>query len=127
MELSDVLAHTQVLFSPADTRLTVYGRQLLVDRILIGGRKPAHVAAELGVSHQCAYRRVRRFQKQDLAGLIDHSSRPHRCPRRTTAAVESAVNELRRPPDAARTGSARSWVCRPAPSARSSTVMICPA
>ncbi|WP_280825305.1 leucine zipper domain-containing protein, partial [Mycobacterium sp. OTB74] len=47
--------------SHASARLTVHGRQLLVDRILIGGRKPAHVAAELGVSRQCAYRWVNRY------------------------------------------------------------------
>jgi transposase InsO family protein len=82
--------------SHANARLTVHGRQLLVDRVLVDGRKPAHVAAELGVSRQCAYRWVRRFLDEGPAGLIDRSSRPHRCPRRTAAAVEKAVIELRR-------------------------------
>jgi transposase len=81
--------------SHANARLTVHGRQLLVDRILIGGRKPAHVAAELGVSRQCAYRWVRRFLEEDPAVLLDRSSRPHRCPRRTASAVEVAVVEMR--------------------------------
>jgi transposase InsO family protein len=76
--------------------LTVHGRQLLVDRILIGGRKPAHVAAELGVSRQCAYRWVNRYREEGPAGLRDRSSRPHHCPRRTSAAAEVAVVELRR-------------------------------
>jgi len=49
--------------------LTVHGRQLLVDRVLTGGRKPAHVAAELGVSRQCVYRWVRRFLDEGAAGL----------------------------------------------------------
>ena len=82
--------------SHANARLTVHGRRLLVDRILMNGRKPAHVAAELGVSRQCAYRWVRRFLDEGYAGLLDRSSRPHRCPRRTAAAVEAAVIELRR-------------------------------
>lgn len=79
----------------ANARLTVHGRQLLVDRILVAGRKPAHVAAELGVSRQCAYRWVRRYLDEGLAGLVDRSSRPHHCPRRTPSEVESAVVELR--------------------------------
>jgi transposase InsO family protein len=68
---------------------------MLVDRIVLDGRKPAHVAAELGVSRQCAYRWVRRFSQEGPAGLADRSSRPHRCPRRTPASVECAVVELR--------------------------------
>ena len=80
----------------ANARLTVYGRQLLVDRILIAGRKPAHVAAEFGVSRQCAYRWVHRYLAEGPAGLVDRSSRPHHCPRRTAPEVESAVVALRR-------------------------------
>jgi transposase InsO family protein len=81
--------------SHGNARLTAHGRQLLVDRVLTGGRKPAHVAAELGVSRQCVYRWVRRFRDEGPAGLIDRSSRPHRCPRRTPPDVESAVVALR--------------------------------
>ncbi|MGV0071440.1 IS481 family transposase [Mycobacterium colombiense] len=81
--------------SHGNARLTVHGRQLLVDRVLTGGRKPAHVAAELGVSRQCVYRWVRRFLDEGSAGLIDRSSRPHRCPHRTPPDVESAVVALR--------------------------------
>lgn len=81
--------------SHGNARLTIHGRQLLVDRVLAGGRKPAHVAAELGVSRQCVYRWVRRFLEEGSAGLIDRSSRPHQCPRRTPPDVESAVVALR--------------------------------
>ncbi len=82
--------------SHANARLTVHGRQLLVDRIVVDGRKPAHVAAELGVSRQCAYRWINRYLQEGPAGLLDRSSRPHRCPGRTSAAVETKVVELRR-------------------------------
>lgn len=81
--------------SHANARLTVHGRQLLVDRVVIDGRKAAHVAAELGVSRQCAYRWVRRYREEGRAGLLDRSSRPHHCPSRTPAHVETAVIELR--------------------------------
>lgn len=33
----------------------VDGWRLLVDRILVGGHEPAHAAAEMDVSRQCAY------------------------------------------------------------------------
>ncbi|AFM16282.1 transposase, IS30 family [Mycolicibacterium chubuense NBB4] len=79
----------------ANARLTVHGRQLLVDRVLVDGRKPAHVAAELGVSRQCAYRWVRRYREEGPAGLVDRSSRPRRCPTRTPAHVEAAIVALR--------------------------------
>ena len=55
----------------------------------------AWLAAELGVSRQCAYRWVRRFLDEGATGLNDRSSRPHHCPRRTPASVEAAVVELR--------------------------------
>ena len=81
--------------SHANARLTAHGRALLVDRIVGGQRPVAHVAAELGVSRQCAHRWVRRFRTQGIAGLADRSSRPHQCPRRSTPAVEDAVIALR--------------------------------
>lgn len=81
--------------SHANARLTVHGRALLVDRIIGGQRPVAHVAAELGVSRQCAHRWVRRFRELGSAGLADRSSRPHRCPGRTVPAVEKAVIALR--------------------------------
>jgi transposase InsO family protein len=81
--------------SHANARLTVYGRQLLIDRIIGDQRPVAHVAKELGVSRQCAHRWVRRFHECGFDGLLDRSSRPHRCPRRTPADVEAAVIKLR--------------------------------
>ena len=47
--------------SHINARLNVRGRALLVERVL-GGRPAAHVAKELGISRQCAYRWVRRYQ-----------------------------------------------------------------
>ena len=79
----------------ANARLNFHGRCLLVSRIVDDGRPVAHVAKELGVSRQCAHRWVNRFHLEGEAGLVDRSSRPNRCPRRTSAAVEERVLQLR--------------------------------
>jgi transposase len=76
--------------------LTVHGRRLLIDRIVGDGRPIAHVAKELGLSRQCAHRWVRRYREHGSIGLLDRSSRPHHCPRRTPTDVEAAVVDLRR-------------------------------
>ena len=82
--------------SHGNARLNVRGRLLLVERVL-GDRRPvSHVAKELGISRQCAHRWVARFRAEGPAGLIDRSSRPHRCPTRTPAEVEARVLQLRR-------------------------------
>jgi transposase InsO family protein len=61
--------------------LTVLGRRLLVDRILVEGMAVAHAADMAGVSRQTAWKWLRRFEAQGEAGLEDRSSRPHRMPR----------------------------------------------
>jgi transposase InsO family protein len=61
----------------ANARTTVRGRLLIVER------------------HRCAKTWLDRYAAQGEAGLHDRSSRPHRCPRRTSASVERAVVELR--------------------------------
>ena len=81
--------------SHANARLTVHGRRLLVSRVIDDRRPVAHVAKELGVSRQCAHRWVSRFRSEGDAGLLDRSSRPHRCPRRTPSEVEQLVLDLR--------------------------------
>lgn len=80
----------------ANARLNLHGRRLLVSRVIEDGRPVAHVAKELGVSRQCAHRWIARYRAEGDAGLHDRSSRPHRCPRRTPAALEQQVLDLRR-------------------------------
>jgi transposase InsO family protein len=82
--------------SHRNARLTPHGRLLLVRRVIDDRRPVAHVAKELGVSRQCAHRWVARFFAEGEPGLLDRSSRPHRSPTRTSAAIEEAVVELRR-------------------------------
>ena len=77
------------------SRLSPYSRLLLAQRVA-AGRPAAHVAAEMGVSRQTVHRWVRRFAAEGPGGLTDRSSRPHRSPGRTPAAVEAAVLAARR-------------------------------
>jgi transposase InsO family protein len=81
--------------SHVNARLTVHGRRLIVDRVA-AGRPIAHIAAELGVSRQTAYRWVRRFRDEGPAGLPDRSSRPGSTPTRTSPEREEAVLDARR-------------------------------
>lgn len=63
------------------TKLTVFGRQLLISRVEMLGWPVAHAAAMQGISRATAYKWVRRFRAEGSAGLVDRSSRPHRSPR----------------------------------------------
>ncbi|MFE2268540.1 IS481 family transposase [Streptomyces lavendulae] len=81
--------------SHRNARLTVFGRRLLIERV-VSGRPVAHVAAEMGISRATAHKWVRRWRAEGEAGLHDRSSRPHRTPHRTPAAVETKVCDLRR-------------------------------
>jgi transposase InsO family protein len=72
-------------------RLTVFGRQLLVKRVLIDGWPTATVAEQLGISRATAYKWVRRYRADGLPGLEDRSSRPHRSPRRSSDEVTAAI------------------------------------
>jgi transposase len=72
-------------------KLTVAGRQLLVERVLEGGWPPARAAEAQGVSLATAYKWLRRWRAEGMAGLADRSSRPHRCPRQLSAAREQAI------------------------------------
>ena len=78
----------------ANARLTPIGRLTLCLRIE-GGRPVAHVAPEMGVSRATGYKWWRRFRDEGPEGLVDRSSRPHRCPHRTAPAVEAQIAELR--------------------------------
>src|ERR1035441_7223829 len=59
-------------------RLNVYGRVLIVRRVLEEDWAPAAAAESLGISRATAYKWLRRFRDEGPAGLADRSSRPHR-------------------------------------------------
>ena len=50
-------------------KLTPFGRRLLVERILIEGWSPTIAAETLGVSRATAYKWLRRYRSEGLAGL----------------------------------------------------------
>lgn len=75
--------------------LTPEGRRRLCE--LIDDGWPVATAAEsMRISRQTAHKWWRRFRQEGPEGLVDRSSRPHRCATRTPARVERRVVQLRR-------------------------------
>ncbi len=81
--------------SHANARLTVHGRAELVRRVVEQGRPVAHVVIELNVSRATGYKWLARWRAEGSAGLHDRSSRAHRLPSKTPAALEAKVLALR--------------------------------
>ncbi|MBN9103714.1 MAG: IS481 family transposase [Propionibacteriaceae bacterium] len=77
--------------SQCRAHLTVFGRRLLISRVVEQGWPVAHAAKAQGVSRQCAHRWIARWRAEGEAGLVDRSSRPRTSPGRTTADVEARV------------------------------------
>ena len=77
-------------------RLTRHGRALLVRRILEEGLRVPEAAHASGESVRTAYKWLARCRAEGPQGLWDRSSRPHRCPHRTSAARRAEVVALRR-------------------------------
>jgi transposase InsO family protein len=75
--------------------LTPRGREMLISR-LERGEHPMDVATAMGVSASTVYKWRRRYRTEGVAGLRDHSSRPHASPNRTPAAIEAKVIALRK-------------------------------
>jgi transposase InsO family protein len=74
--------------------LSVEGRRRLVQRCR--NRPIAHVAAEMGISRQCASKWVNRWRRFGELGLVDRSSMPHHQPKATPAEVVARIEQLRR-------------------------------
>jgi transposase InsO family protein len=79
-----------------NARLTLYGRGLLVRRILEFGQTPKAVATAFGVSSKTVNKWVKRFQEEGPDGLRDRSSRPHKLRQQTPQATQELIVELRR-------------------------------
>ena len=73
------------------TKLTVFGRQLLIARVEVLGWPVAHAAAMQGVSRATAYKWLRRYRAEGDTGLLDRSSRPRRSPRALSADQAQAI------------------------------------
>ena len=78
-----------------NARLTLHARRLVVERVAAGW-PPARVAEQLGICRATVHKWVRRYREEGDAGLVDRSSRPHRCPTRVPAEVEQEILDLRR-------------------------------
>ena len=90
--VSKLRSETQeALMAHRSARLTVFGRQLLVQRVEILGKPVAMVAHELGISRATAYKWLRRYRAEGEAGLLDRSSRPYRSPRSLPRVAVEAI------------------------------------
>lgn len=78
----------------ANAPLSVEGRRRLIQRCRT--RPIAHVAAEMGISRQCASKWVNRFRRYGELGLLDRSSAPRRQPTATAAETIVRIEQLRR-------------------------------
>jgi transposase InsO family protein len=79
-----------------NARLTVHGRRLLIQRVVVEERPVAHVVAELGCSRATGYKWLARWRAEGDAGLADRPSIAHSHPRKTLTEVEQQVCQLRR-------------------------------
>lgn len=80
----------------ANARLSVKGRELLVDRILMQGWSLTKAAEAAGVSDRTAAKWVARFREEGEQGLLDRSSTPKSSPSRTPDERIQVIAALRR-------------------------------
>jgi transposase InsO family protein len=73
------------------TKLTVFGRQLLIARVEVLGWPVAHAATMQGISRATGYKWLRRYRAEGEAGLLDRSSRPRYSPRALSADQAQAI------------------------------------
>jgi transposase InsO family protein len=74
--------------------LTPEGRRRLCE-LITAGWTIAAAAESMRISRQCAHKWWHRYCTEGVDGLIDRSSRPHRCPHRTSPRLERRIVALR--------------------------------
>jgi transposase InsO family protein len=79
-----------------NARLTVQSREQMAKVVLEEGLKLKQAAACFRVSARTAAKWVARYRELGRAGLVDHSSRPHRLRRPTKPEQAALVEQLRR-------------------------------
>ena len=77
-------------------KLTQFGRILLVQRVVELGWPVPRAAETLGVSRATAYKWLRRFREEGMAGLEDRPSRPRSSPRGLADADVQRILKVRR-------------------------------
>jgi transposase len=80
----------------ANARLSLKGRELLIDRVLSEGWSLARVTEAAGISERTACKWVARFRLEGEQGLFDRSSAPKRSPARTAEERVQVIAALRR-------------------------------
>ena len=79
-----------------NARLTLKMRELLAKAVVEQGMTLKQAAACFNVSTRTAAKWVVRYRQWSSAGLMDRSSRPHRCPRQTPSTLVEKVLAFRR-------------------------------
>jgi transposase InsO family protein len=80
----------------ANARLSLKGRELLVDRVERAGWSLTQAAAAAGVSERTAAKWLARYRAEGPGGLLDRSSAPARVANRTDERRVQAIAALRR-------------------------------
>lgn len=80
---------------PWQERSVIDQREEFVKLALQPGANKRELSRRFGVSRSNAYKWIARYRAEGRAGLADRSRRPHRSPKRSSAAVEACVLELR--------------------------------
>jgi transposase InsO family protein/transposase len=80
----------------ANAGLSLKGRRLLVDRVLVDGWSVAEAAEAAGVSERTACKWLARFRGEGEQGLLDRSSAPKNSPSRTPEERVQVIAALRR-------------------------------
>jgi transposase len=80
----------------ANARLSLKGRELLIDRVEIAGWSLSAAAEAAGISERTASKRVGRWRAEGAAGLLDRSSAPLLVPNRTDERRIEVIAALRR-------------------------------
>jgi transposase len=80
----------------ANARLSVKGRELLVDRVEYGKWSVMRAAEAAGVSERTTHKWLARYRAEGAPGLLDRSSAPLRVANRTEERRVEAIAALRR-------------------------------
>jgi transposase len=79
-----------------NARLSVKGRELLIERVEVGGWSLSAAAAAAGISERTARKWLARYRAEGPAGLLDRSSAPTVVANRTDERRIEAIAALRR-------------------------------
>jgi transposase InsO family protein len=80
----------------ANARLSVKGRELLVDRVEVAGWSVMEAARAAGITERTARKWLGRYRAEGEGGLVDRSSAPARVANRTEERRVEAIAALRR-------------------------------